>query len=1068
MNLTYIQKENTNETILIDEAIDLDSLLDEEEVKDCLTSGDGLIYSLNNKGRVDIEYISRITGIDKETVIKDLKGSIYLDPEIYDPTDKYSCYKTSDEYLSGNLLKKLEIAEAKNGETKGLFKDNIEALKAIMPKKVGYDEIYYSLSSSWISNEIKWNFMGNLFNYSDPKGFVEYHEYLDTWKVHNYYYYRYDVQYGTPRITAGAIVEKLLNNKTIAVYDTVTIDGKDKRILNKEETLIAQQKAKLIQEEFYKYIKDFNLKDEIINAYNERYGFVVGRKYDGSFLTFPNMNKDIHLFDYQKNAIARIIFNHNTLLAHNVGAGKTYIMVAAGEELLRLGLSTKNLYIVPNNIVGQWERFYKSMYKDAKLLVTDTKDFRPNKIVDTLEKIKSDDYNAVIMPFSSFDRLDYSKTYKMDMLKQKIDELLAQIKSDYTYRLVSLRDGLAKELETLEQSIPTIPDDLGLENLGFTRIFLDEAHNYKNVALETVRNNIRGLNTNGSKKCNHMNDVCKLMNSMENGGIIMATGTPITNSISDVYVFQQYLQNGELTLLDIKNFDNWLSMFVEENDEIEVDVDTTNFRVVTRLSKFHNLPELTHLLSNVTDFYFDLDDKELPKFNGYTDVLTEKSDELNEFLKQISNRVEAIRYGHVKSKDDNMLKVTTDGRLAALDLRLIKDYKNPYYLYGKVYKCAKIVNDIYEKTNYFKGTQLVFSDIGTPKDSFNIYDALKKELVSYGIPDSEIAYIHDADSDSKRNKLFKDMNLGNIRILIGSTFKLGIGVNVQDKLYAIHHLDVPWRPSDMIQREGRILRKGNTNSEVFIYRYITEGSFDSYSWQILETKQKFINEILSNSMSDRTKEDVEDTVLSYGEVKALAIGDLKLKEYADLNNRLSKVRLLDRRQKERFIDFKRQLLEIPNKIESIDKYISNLKLDIECFCMNDYEISKDDRNNLKDLISNSLTNNLEIEDEIFITNYRGFELYTPYNNDINNLYLTIKNNGKYTIKIGNIENRILIRIDNFLESLTKQLKEKMEEKTKLEDLLISIDEELHKEVDYSLEMDELTSKIKKLGKELDI
>jgi len=1069
MNLNFNTVKN-EDNIMLESDLDLswDSLNEssDEKIDGVLSAGDGLVYSLDKKGCVDIYYISQITGLKKDDIIKELKGSIYLDPQLY-KGDIYSGYLLADEYLSGNLLNKLNIARIKNVRTHGLFKDNIDAINAVIPSYIPYGEIYYTLSSPWISIDIKKDFINELLDAYSKDGVCTYIKEVGKWKIDSYYRRSSDIAYGTRFISAGKIIEKILNAKSIEVFDYYEEDGKQKKKINREETLLAEQKEKLIQEKFREYVNDYAIvRNKIVKQYNERYGFNVERKYNGSFLSLPNLNKKYDLFNYQKDAVSRILFNNNTLLAHNVGAGKTYIMIASGEELIRLGKSKKNLYVVPNSIVGQWSTLYKDMYPNSNILTTEATDYSNKSIVKTLTIIKNGNYNAVIMPYSSFDRINLSKAYRIKCLEDRLEELS---QSKNRYYLNKTIESIEKSIEKLknEDDKLAIPEELSFENLGFTRLYLDEAHNYKNISLPTNKTDIRGISSCGSTKCNHMLDVCNYLNS-NNFGIIMATGTPITNSVSDIYVFQKYLQNGELNYLDIKNFDNWISMYVEANDEIEIDVDTSNFRVVTRLSKFHNLPELTQILSRVTDFHFDKNSSEIPLFNGYTDILLDKSNELNEYLKDITRRIELIRHHKVKRTEDNMLKVTTDGRLAALDLRLTKNYNSPFYLHAKIYKCAKVVKEIYDRTNSFKGTQLIFSDIGTPKEGFNIYDALKDELVSYGIPSDEIAYIHEAFSDKKRDKLFKDMNDGRVRVLIGSTFKLGIGVNIQDKLYAIHHLDVPWRPADMTQREGRILRRGNTNKEVFIYRYITEGSFDAYSWQILETKQKFINELLSNSLNERSKEDVENTVLSYGEVKALAIGNPKLKEYTDITNRISKLRLLNRKQIEKFSEYKRRLLEIPNKIEKLEEFITKLKSDLAYSRDNSTELSKDDRKFYIDVIYNGLVNNLNNEEEVLLTTYRGFDIYSAYNTDVNNLFLIVSKEGKYNIKLGTSEKGVIIRIDNFIESMPKLLKEKLNELDELKQIEISLKDEINNATDYEEEIINLDVRMKELESEMNI
>lgn len=1070
----------TKEVDNLDLDMDWSNVYDEEEVDIYVDScSDGLIYSLKNKGCVDIEYISKITNLDLKTVIKKLKGSIYQDPALWNEC-YYKGFVTANEYLSGNLLKKYLEARNANAKYHGYFKDNIDTLLAVMPKTVEYDDIYYKLSSPWLPHELIKRFVVHVF---DLQGYYASDKFLEdvikhdvitgTWeiKLDNYYAQniKANVKFGTYRVSAKKLLERLLNGKGSALYDTLTDDdGKKRSVLNKPDTLQLEQKAIDLEEEFRRFIESDNINIAILrNAYNDKFGSFLPRIYDGSFLEFPNMNESINLFPYQKDAVARIIFNSNTLLAHNVGTGKTFIMIASGEEMLRMKLSNKNLYVVPNNIVGQWEGIYKRLYPNRSVLVIDPKDFTKENKNNTLRKMKSDDTKVVIIPYSSFDTLDLSKDIRINQINKRIMEIDNEIvtNTSYTSSLYRLRNSLEKELEKIQNEPCGL--DITFDELGFTRLYVDEAHNYKNVPIATNIGYVRGINAEGSKKCKHMMDICEYMNSNLKNGIIMATGTPITNSITDAYVFQKYLQSGELKLLNINTFDKWVSMFAERFDDLEVDVDTSNYRVVTRFSKFHNLMQLTSILSSIADFYYSLDNNELPKFNGYTNITIPKNEDLRAYIKYLSNRVDVIRAGKVSRKDDNMLKVTTDGRKAALDLRLVDDVIYKDYHLGKVLYCAEEVSEIYFNTLDKKLTQLVFCDISTPKDEFNVYDEFKRYLIQLGVRESDVAFIHDATTDAKRNKLFEAMNEGKIRILVGSTPKLGLGVNVQDKLYAIHHLDIPWRPADMVQREGRILRQGNINEEVFIYRYIAEGSFDAYSWQLLETKQKFINELLSNSLNEKTKEDINDTVLSYAEVKSIAIDNPLLKDLIKARNDLNKYRMLNQRNIERKAKLKSRSIELPSLINELDEFISNLKLDIERYDESKLDYSKDERQNITNTIYNGLNNHLGANDELVIYNYQGFDIVALSHMLDNHLALKIKGNGTYYLQLGTSERGIIIRIDNYLEGFNKLLETKEQERVKLISEQESIKEELTKDIDYSKEMEELINRIKYLEKEME-
>ncbi len=1027
---------------------------------------DGLIYSLRNLGKVDIEYISKICDVSIDTVIEKLKGSIYQDPEEWQNC-YYKGFKTADEYLSGNLLIKLQKASYANLKFNNRFKDNVEALKSIMPPAVKSGEIYYTLSSPWIPKHIIQEFFNSEFLFrNDGKDNLIYDDLTNEWKIlvpASRINYLINYKYGTNRISALKIFEHLLNSKNIAIYDTLKILDKTKRVLNQEETQLALNKAEELNNYFKTYInrRDYLL-DELVEAYNDKFAYTVSRTYNGDFLEFPGINPNVTLFKSQRDAIARIIFTNNTLLCYEVGSGKTYIMIAAGEELLRIGLSKKNLYVVPNNIVKQWENDYKYLYPNSKVLVAKTTDFSPDKIKATLKKIKDDDSKAIIIAHSSFDNIILSRQEEMTSILNKIDVLSKEKQTKY---IMTRIENLKEEY----QRIDSLGNDYtSFKELGITRLFIDESPNYKNIPLTTNRGYIKGINLEGSKKCEHLKSICNYINSLDDTGIILATGTPISNSISDIYSVQEYLQKGELKLLDINTFDDWLNMFCEEVDEFEIDLDSSKYRPVKKLSKFHNLPELTSILSSVAAFYYDNNKAGLPKFNGYTDVKVSKSSELKAYIENLSTRLDLIRAHKVNLKDDNLLKITTDGRKAALDLRLIDENLYRGYVDNKVTACSLKAVNMYLNTKSFNGTQLIFCDTSVPGKSFNIYDELKKTLINYGIPENEIVYIHDATTDKKRDQLFKTMNEGKVRILIGSTMKLGTGVNVQDKLCAIHHLDIPWRPSDMVQREGRILRMGNKCDEVFIFRYITEGSFDAYSWQILENKQKFIGELLNNSLNERTREDIQDSVLNYGEIKALAIGNPKLQEHVKLKNKIVKTRMLQKKYNDTRALYKRELLEIPNQIKNSNITIEQISNDIEFLKANLTEYSKDEKQRIRKLIWDTLMDNLGNENELDIITYNGFKIKAPANLIANSLYLIIENEHRYVIELGTSELGIITRIDNLLEKLPTILSENIDKRDKLIIKQESLSKELENEIDFASQIIELNQQLELLNKELDI
>ena len=1039
------------------------------------SAADGLVLSLANLGRVDIEYISKISDIPVKDVIKKLKGSIYQDPDDWNECF-YKGWKTADEYLSGNLLAKLKKAKVANEKYNGYFNDNVTTITNILPKGISFDDIYITLSSPWIPHQLIIDFVKSITGIHQElfdRGCAIFCDPITgVWeiKIPPYYLsYQFQLMFGTKSLNAIKLIEKTLNVRTISikkdVYDYVT--RKYKKVFDKEETLIALDKQRQLNDYFKDWVYEDDARKEMLeDAYNNSYGYTVARIYNGDFLSFPGLNPKIKLYPYQRNAVARIIFNKNTLLAHNVGTGKTYIMVAAGEELIRMKLSKKNMYVVPNSILKQWQKIYKSLYPKSKIKVCGPSSFSPLRKIDTLYDIQQTDYNAIIIAASCFDRIKISRTLLMKKLNDKLAEAFAAYNQNPTDSLDNYIDSLEKKIKDL-QNAPYDPEDhVSFDKLGITRLFVDEAHNYKNVPISTGIIHVMGINSAGSKKCEMMKQKVNYMNSTMDCGVIMATGTPITNSVTDAFVFQSYLQPGELKLLNLDSFDSWVSMFAEKHEEFEVDVDASGYRLATRFSRFHNLPELTSILANVADFYGGKDE-DMPNFKGHDDIVIPKSQELSDYITSLSIRSDKCRSGQVKRKDDNMLKITTDGRKAALDLRLIDvtTTADPYQ--SKAYKCASIVYDIYQRTKDDRLTQLIFCDSSTPKDGFNIYDEIKYHLMCMGVQVDEIAYIHDATSDRKREQLFERVRNGNVRILIGSTSKLGLGVNVQDKLVALHHVDVPWRPADMVQREGRILRQGNQNEEVYIFRYVSAGSFDAYSWQLLETKQHFINELLSNSLSERSKEDIADTVLNYGEVKALAIANPLLKERFEASNELNKLRMLERKQKEQKVRYEIQLLEIPERIEELNEVIANLTKDIELYNENKVEHTNEEKLRLRSLIFEKLQSNELREQEEIITSYQGFDIVLPTHMLTNKKFVWLKGNTRHQVMMADTEIGCLVRIDNFLDKLDEKLTKTYEEIDRLNDLSVAIQEEMKKEFNYQDRIIELRQIVEELDARLE-
>ncbi len=1054
---------------------------------------DALVKSLTTLGKVDIEFIASVTGNNYKTVINALKGSIYQNPLTWNECF-YQGWETADEYLSGNLMQKWKTAKKANRKYNGYFRDNVKAIESVLPPTVATEDIYITLGSPWVPSDIIDDFIEHLFGgyttyWGDSKRTREYlsvkhDELTGTWEIPQKTRYQHGVTdteaYGTSRLEALYILEKTLNMKTVAVKDEVkcpTNASGVKRVINKEETLLALEKQQKMIKEFQDWVwKDEERKERLERIFENKYSCVRRRIFDGSFLTFPDLSSNVTLFPYQKNAVARILFTPNTLLAHDVGSGKTYIMIASGMELRRMGLSKKNLYVVPNNIVGQWQKIFLEMYPDAKILTVDPKSFVPSKRETVLEKIRDEEFDGIIMAYSCFEQIPLSQEFYIDELqdmKEKVNDLLNDSKK-VTKSLSNKKEKLEKQLAELATTLDNIDCGVFFDELGISRLYVDEAHNYKNVPIETKADNVLGITRRGSKKCKDMLDKVRVVQK-SGGGVVMATGTPITNSITDAFIMQRYLQNGELGLLDLQNFDSWIGMFAEKSTEFEIDVDTSNYRLATRFSKFHNLPELTTLFSQIADFHHIDKINGIPEFEGYSDALIGKTQSFEKYLKNISSRADTVRKGVVSKRMDNMLKITTDGRKAALDIRLV-DPNEQFTQQSKVFRCAENVFDIYLKTD---GTQLVFCDTSTPKSSFNMYDELKRLLIKKGILPSEIAFVHDATTEAKRNTLFKMMRGGEIRVLIGSTFKLGIGVNVQDKLIAIHHLDVPWRPADMTQREGRILRQGNKNAKVQIFRYITEGSFDAYSWQLLETKQGFITSLLSGSYTQRSGSDVDDAVLNYAEIKALAVGNPLIKKRVETANALSRYYTLQRKLVETRIRLDKELKELPSKIEHQKMLVEKAIRDKQCYdeylknlpvlaTIADKSCEAERRKLLREKLFDAVKNNELQPKETTVFEYCGFKIILPANMTKGKPFVWLEREGKYYVELGDTEVGGLIRIDNYLNNFDKHIDELKKKLYDLSERKKGIQKELGNDENYSDVIAELKEKLAEIDDKLGV
>ena len=1086
----------------------------------CDSCGDALMMSLDMLGMVDIEFIASVTGADMKNVISSLRGSIYQNP-LYWNEVFYKGWETADEYLSGNLLHKYQVAKEANEQYNGYFQNNLTALEGVMNPEIDIDDIYVTLGSPWIPTDIIDNFIeylafgGDLGSAEGKEYFevctgedyaVRHDEYTGEWEVpkknrfgKGKFHGRFEEVncriFGTNRMNMLTILENTLNMKTLTVTD-VKDELTKTRVLNQEETVKVLEKQEQMVRTFRIWVwEDDSRKARLRSAYQRKYGCTRRRAFDGSFLELPGLAEGVKLYDYQKDAVARIIFSPNTLLAHDVGSGKTYTMIAAGMELRRLGKSKKNLYVVPNGILGQWEQTFRMMYPEAKLLIVSHKNFDPKHRNETLNQMMNEDQDAILMSYSCFDMLSLSDSYYIELNKERKKLLEKAAKTFSTGgRLAKKREVIDKALEKLQKTYKKAEKTVSFDDLGINTLFLDEAHNYKNIDIGSRIARVRGIGGGKSDKCDGMLDKVHCVQRMNNGGrVVFATATPITNSLSDIFVMQKYLQSGELEFLGLNTFDAWAGMYAVKTTGFEIDVDTQSYHLVTRFSKFCNIPELTAALSSITDFHKVDKESGIPELSGYDISLREGSAEFKEYLSEISQRADDIRKKRVTSRKDNMLKVTSDGRKAALDMRLIDT------VFGldpdsKVMRCAENVAEIYGNTRDRKGTQIVFCDISTPKAGFNLYSELKGLLTAMGIPAEEIAFIHDAVTDAQRKELFRKMQEGEIAVLIGSTEKAGHGVNVQQRLCAAHHLDVPWRPSDMVQREGRILRQGNTNKSVRIFRYITKASFDAYSWQLLETKQRFISQIMSGTATQREGSDIDDTVLSYAEVKALAVGNPKIKRRVEVCNELEKLRVLQKSEIGERIRKKRMIEEtLPEKIRSQKERIENCRRDIleyEKVKGGYEEMNYLEQKAVREKIYNAVNFNQNNPVETEVMTFLGFKVVVPAymiprmpirkketeeaGDEVTAdqrkpiPYIHLVKNGSYYIEIES-ETGITARLNHCLEGLP-------EKKKKYEDVLLTYETELRtaeKElkkaaVGYEEEIRTLETELSELNAELGV
>lgn len=1027
-----------------------------KEITHVDTASEALAVSIGEKAKVDMEFMSSLSGKTEQELFEDLNGVIFLNPLHEEENEQYfPKYLTADEYLSGNVREKLRIAQ-EEAKIDDAFKVNVEALEAIQPKDLTASEITVRLGTTWIPVEYIEQFTFELLNpspYAKAEIDIQYSKLTGNWNISGKSSDKGNIKinrtYGTQRANALRIIEDTLNLRDVRIFDYVeNEDGKRVPVLNHKETTIAQQKQEAIKAAFDNWIwKDPDRRNTLVKMYNEKFNSIRTREYDGSHITFSGMNPEIQLRKHQKDAVARIMYGGNSLLGHVVGAGKTWTMAAAAMESKRLGLCNKPMFVVPNHLTEQWASEFLQLYPAANILVTTKKDFEMKNRKKFCGRIATGDYDAIIIGHSQFEKIPMSverqKTLLMQQLRDTVNGI-AEAKAKDAERFT------VKQMERTRKSIQVKLDKLNkqdrkddvvtFEELGVDRMFVDEAHNYKNLFLVTKMRNVGGIAQTDAQKSSDMFMKCRYLDELTgNKGNIFATGTPISNSMVELYTMQRYLQYDMLEEQDLQHFDAWASTYGETVTAIELAPEGTGYRAKTRFAKFFNIPELMNMFREVADIQ-TADMLKLPVPEAeYHNIAVEPTEMQRAMVAELGKRAEKIRHSNVDPTIDNMLKITNDGRKLALDQRLINDML-PDEDGTKVSACADNVFEIWNKTTDFKGTQLVFCDSSTPKKDgiFNVYDDIRSKLITKGVPESDIAFIHDADTDVRKKELFAKVRSGDVRILLGSTQKMGAGTNVQTRLYASHDLDCPWRPSDLEQRAGRIIRQGNTNDTVHIYRYVTKDTFDSYSYQLVENKQKFISQIMTSKSPVRSAEDIDETALSYAEIKALATGNPHIKEKMELDTEVAKLKLLKSSFMNEIYELEDKVIKFyPQEIQRLTEQIAGAGKDIEC--VNQYPKIEDKFYPMtidgtayteKDKAGAALIERCKTmtsTDPAVIGEYRGFTMILSFDSYYKTHKMTLQNSRSYTIELGTDVFGNIQRIDNALATIPK-LKEECEQK----------------------------------------
>ena len=1006
------------------------------------TASEAYALSLAEKARIDMPYMSKLTGKTEQELFEDLKGVIFLNPMHISEEDGKPKYLPADEYLSGNVREKLRWAKRSAELYPEDYGENVRALEAVQPVDLTASEISVRLGATWLPPETIEEFMFELFStprYCQWNIHVHYAQYTGEWNVEGKSYDRSNVKahntYGTGRVNGYKIMEETLNLRDVRIFDYIEDgNGRKTAVLNKKETAIAQGKQELIKQAFADWIwSDPERREQLTKLYNEKFNSIRPREYDGSHLNFVGINPEITLRPHQVNAIAHILYGGNTLLAHVVGAGKTFEMVAAAQESKRLGLCQKSLFVVPNHLTEQWASEYLQLYPSANILVATKKDFETKNRKKFCGRIATGDYDAVIIGHSQFEKIPMSLERQRAILQQQLDEVLDGISELKKNRgdNFSIKQ-LERTKKTVKQKLDKLNDQsrkddvVTFEELGVDRIFVDEAHYYKNLAAFTKMRNVGNISQTEAMKSSDLYMKCRYLDELTGGrGVVFATGTPISNSMVEMYTMQKYLQYGALRRNDLLHFDAWASTFGETVTAIELSPEGTGYRAKTRFAKFYNLPELMAMFKETADIQTaDMLKLPVPEAH-YHSVVLKPSETQKEMVASLSERAERVRNKMVDSSVDNMLLITNDGRKLALDQRLMNDML-PDSETSKVGACAENVFDIWQRTADRKSTQMVFCDLSTPHGDgkFNVYDDLRNKLIAKGVPAEEIAYIHTANSEAQKKELFGKVRSGQVRVLIGSTQKMGAGTNVQTKLAALHHLDCPWRPSDLQQREGRIIRQGNENKEVDIYTYVTENTFDSYLYQLVESKQKFIGQIMTSKSPVRSAEDIDETALSYAEIKALCAGNPHIKEKMDLDIDVSRLKLLKANHLSQRYSLEDQILkEFPQKIKSLEQRIEGYRADIDQRKRNT-EPNEDgfspmimpggtvrEKKAAGDAIL-GLCKSMTSPDPIPIGQYRGFDMELSFDTFIREYKITLIHQLRHTVTLGSDIFGNIQRLDN--------------------------------------------------------